>query len=482
MGQTSNTDGGGPSVSYTAEATEGIVPSSDIGNDGSVVISVASGGAGSAGVSNTTISNIGTESNTVDGKSAVPPLCSAGCSSSGSSCSSSSSSSSSSSNSSNGGGGISNSNGAAAAIALALNQQSANVPVGSSAAAAAAAVVALVGRPLMEEYIKSDAAGVGFPLPVSQPSSPMGSCLKGEGSSQQQHLVSSLQLQSQSQALSLHQHHQQTAALPLLSPKSPPCDDQPCDLRMLTPTTYLREFAGAVKPESIAAAAAVAVQLAASANTGSASTTAALPIPMFKGMSMTTPPPQPGAMPSPIVGDGLSMELYGSQMDIVKEEEKITDSIIADSAVHVSDQDGENEYPVDEDEMVAKIHSTLHQFEANDGNVTTAASLFEESLGLSFGSSISVVGGSANQTHQQGSLNDDIALMVGRPDGDGYFHCPADSCDRKYKIKYSLLRHLRNECNADRRYSCPKCDKRFSYSFILNRHLLKVHKESPGYY
>ncbi|EDO64118.1 AGAP005245-PH [Anopheles gambiae str. PEST] len=105
----------------------------------------------------------------------------------------------------------------------------------------------------------------------------------------------------------------QTTALPLLSPKSPPIDEQPCDLRMLTPATYLREFASAVKPESFAVAAATAIKLAASANTGSASTAAALPMPMFKGISMTTPPPQPAmAMPSPIVGGTYSCTRCGN--------------------------------------------------------------------------------------------------------------------------------------------------------------------------
>uniref|UniRef100_A0A182SW85 C2H2-type domain-containing protein n=1 Tax=Anopheles maculatus TaxID=74869 RepID=A0A182SW85_9DIPT len=141
----------------------------------------------------------------------------------------------------------------------------------------------------------------------------------GEGPSHKQQLVASLKLQSQTSQPPLSMQHQplqqqqqqpQTVALPLLSPKSPPIDEQPCDLRMLTPATYLREFASSVKPESFAAAAATAIKLAASANTGSASTAAALPIPMFKGM--TTPPPQPMAVPSPIVGGTYSCTRCGN--------------------------------------------------------------------------------------------------------------------------------------------------------------------------
>lgn len=69
-----------------------------------------------------------------------------------------------------------------------------------------------------------------------------------------------------------------------------------------------------------------------------------------------------------------------------------------------------------------------------------------------------------------------FSFVIGKPDACGYYRCPNGTCDRKYKIKYSLIRHLRNECIDNRRFPCPSCKKKFSYSFILNRHLQKVHK------
>ncbi|XP_055530379.1 longitudinals lacking protein, isoforms H/M/V isoform X10 [Wyeomyia smithii] len=89
-----------------------------------------------------------------------------------------------------------------------------------------------------------------------------------------------------------------------------------------------------------------------------------------------------------------------------------------------------------------------------------------------------------NVTHQDilepmALADDDQALgaaWIGKPDACGFYRCPNGSCERKYKIKYSLIRHLRNECIDKRRFPCPSCKKKFSYSFILNRHLQKVHK------
>uniref|UniRef100_A0A182IXX6 Uncharacterized protein n=1 Tax=Anopheles atroparvus TaxID=41427 RepID=A0A182IXX6_ANOAO len=191
---------------------------------------------------------------------------------------------------------------------------------------------------------------------------------------------------------------------------------------------------------------------------------------------------------------------------IVKEEEQISeptegsntpkrrgDSPDATDKGHHDHDDGDeddDDYGEDDDADVVekdyvlreKASGLLPRYGTSGGGLlTTSASLFEESLGLSFAPA--GVGANHYQEHQPvppEPLNDDIALMVGRPDELGYFQCPIGTCDRKYKIKYSLLRHLRNECLADRRYACPKCDKKFCYSFILNRHLLKVHKE-PGY-
>lgn len=74
----------------------------------------------------------------------------------------------------------------------------------------------------------------------------------------------------------------------------PPMDDQPCDLRLLTPS-YLREFGAepsAQQRELLAAAAAAA---AAAAN-ASGSSSNPLPVPLFKGINITTPPTVPSSI------------------------------------------------------------------------------------------------------------------------------------------------------------------------------------------
>lgn len=82
-----------------------------------------------------------------------------------------------------------------------------------------------------------------------------------------------------------------------LQHQQPAMDDQPCDLRLLTPN-YLREFATDSKVQQrdlIAVAAAAAAAVAANPNTGGASS-GPLPIPMFKGINITTPPTVPSSI------------------------------------------------------------------------------------------------------------------------------------------------------------------------------------------
>ncbi|EAA09518.3 AGAP005245-PI [Anopheles gambiae str. PEST] len=181
------------------------------------------------------------------------------------------------------------------------------------------------------------------------------------------------------------------------------------------------------------------------------------------------------------------------QLKVVKCEENATittpvalasEGFACDNGAPKEEKEQEEEEEEENVEDGDQMDVTLHRLGADEGILVPSASLFEDGhFGMAFTTAAGGSGAAHHYHHQPpSSLNDDLALMVGRPDDRGFFHCPADSCDRKYKIKYSLLRHLRNECNADRRYSCPKCKKKFSYAFILNRHLLNVHKESPGYY
>ena len=53
------------------------------------------------------------------------------------------------------------------------------------------------------------------------------------------------------------------------------------------------------------------------------------------------------------------------------------------------------------------------------------------------------------------------------------FPCP--QCDRSYKNKSSLNRHLQYECGTSKRYVCPLCDARMFYSSSLQEHILFAH-------
>lgn len=83
-------------------------------------------------------------------------------------------------------------------------------------------------------------------------------------------------------------------------PLSPPSDDQPCDLRLLTPTTYLKEL-GAAAAIAAANAASLGQQIGStaigsgnssqpSASTGPVSVVPPQ-LPLFKGLGLTIPRP-----------------------------------------------------------------------------------------------------------------------------------------------------------------------------------------------
>nr|CAH7735842.1 unnamed protein product [Callosobruchus chinensis] len=46
--------------------------------------------------------------------------------------------------------------------------------------------------------------------------------------------------------------------------------------------------------------------------------------------------------------------------------------------------------------------------------------------------------------------------------------CP--NCDRSYKRKGHLIRHLRIECNVPPALKCNICSRRFRYKHTLRRH------------
>ena len=48
-------------------------------------------------------------------------------------------------------------------------------------------------------------------------------------------------------------------------------------------------------------------------------------------------------------------------------------------------------------------------------------------------------------------------------------------CGRRYKVKQSLLKHLKNECGGQRNFVCDICKKTFTQNVSLRRHLIKNH-------
>lgn len=56
------------------------------------------------------------------------------------------------------------------------------------------------------------------------------------------------------------------------------------------------------------------------------------------------------------------------------------------------------------------------------------------------------------------------------------FKCLVEGCGRTFAKSCNMSVHLRKH-TVDKPYSCPHCDKMFSQSGILSRHLKNVHKK-----
>lgn len=54
------------------------------------------------------------------------------------------------------------------------------------------------------------------------------------------------------------------------------------------------------------------------------------------------------------------------------------------------------------------------------------------------------------------------------------YHCT--DCDRRYKRKKSLNRHLRYECGGEPKFCCSICHRSFSRNDTLKSHKRLVHK------
>ncbi|KAG8233646.1 hypothetical protein J437_LFUL013607 [Ladona fulva] len=55
------------------------------------------------------------------------------------------------------------------------------------------------------------------------------------------------------------------------------------------------------------------------------------------------------------------------------------------------------------------------------------------------------------------------------------YACPR--CDRRYSVSYTLERHLRYECGVAKQFACPVCLRRFS-----RRDVLRAHQRKAGHH
>ncbi|XP_076237929.1 uncharacterized protein LOC143181431 [Calliopsis andreniformis] len=53
---------------------------------------------------------------------------------------------------------------------------------------------------------------------------------------------------------------------------------------------------------------------------------------------------------------------------------------------------------------------------------------------------------------------------------------PCKRCDRSYKNKSSLNRHVQYECGKEKQFVCPLCQKKFLQKCSLNNHIIAIHR------
>lgn len=59
------------------------------------------------------------------------------------------------------------------------------------------------------------------------------------------------------------------------------------------------------------------------------------------------------------------------------------------------------------------------------------------------------------------------------PDWGDQFRCP--QCNRRYRLKATLNRHIKFECGKEPQFDCTACHSKFHHRSNLRRHILTIH-------
>jgi hypothetical protein len=87
-------------------------------------------------------------------------------------------------------------------------------------------------------------------------------------------------------------------------------------------------------------------------------------------------------------------------------------------------------------------------------------------------------GSSSREVEQQMFNTAHISDFQRQPNGrlaglEGY-QCP--NCFKSYRIKGTLLRHIRYECGKDPQFQCPHCPQQTKHKSNMLRHIKRYHE------
>lgn len=86
----------------------------------------------------------------------------------------------------------------------------------------------------------------------------------------------------------------------------------------------------------------------------------------------------------------------------------------------------------------------------------------------------------SNSIHKNSPLN--IIELYKTPKEVGTFVCPNANCNKKYKIKYDLNKHLKYECGKAPFFKCLYCDFKNSFISRINTHSRLKHPDQEVRY